>query len=434
MSRFVRMPRILAAAITVLGVLAGVALGVQPAGAVPTLPTLTVTAPATIANNTAFVNTTNPPPNASYSVNNSQAGNGNLTNVRIVFTITGPLALTASEVDVVVYCPADIPSGTPQCPTAGYPRFATQPVITGSGGSITGTMADGTIPAGFNDTFPIGVWVNAPGVTGPLTITSSLQQDDASGNPKNPVVTLVTSNTANSTLTNPSSGGGGGGTTTTTTTVPTPPPPTPPATDGYWTDASDGGIFSFGNAAFFGSMGGSHLNKPMVGMAATPDGGGYWTVASDGGIFSFGDAAFFGSMGGTHLNKPMVGMAGDPLTGGYWTVASDGGIFSFNAPFQGSMGGTPLNKPMVGMASNPGSNGYWTVASDGGIFSFNSPFFGSMGGSPLNKPMVGMAEDPLTGGYWTVASDGGIFSFNANFHGSMGGTPLNKPMVGMAAS
>ena len=76
--------------------------------------------------------------------------------------------------------------------------------------------------------------------------------------------------------------------------------------------ASDGGIFSFGDAAFFGSMGGRPLNKPIVGMAATPDGGGYWLVASDGGIFSFGDAAFLGSMGGKPLNKPIVGMASDP--------------------------------------------------------------------------------------------------------------------------
>jgi len=43
-------------------------------------------------------------------------------------------------------------------------------------------------------------------------------------------------------------------------------------------------------------------------MASTPDGGGYWMVASDGGIFSFG-APFLGSMGGTRLNKPIVGMA-----------------------------------------------------------------------------------------------------------------------------
>jgi hypothetical protein len=41
---------------------------------------------------------------------------------------------------------------------------------------------------------------------------------------------------------------------------------------------------------------------------ATPTTG-YWEVASDGGIFSFGDATFFGSTGGTHLNQPVVGMA-----------------------------------------------------------------------------------------------------------------------------
>ena len=45
-------------------------------------------------------------------------------------------------------------------------------------------------------------------------------------------------------------------------------------------------------------------------MASTPDGGGYWLVASDGGVFSYGDAKFAGSMGGTPLNKPVVGMVG----------------------------------------------------------------------------------------------------------------------------
>jgi hypothetical protein len=33
-------------------------------------------------------------------------------------------------------------------------------------------------------------------------------------------------------------------------------------------------------------------------------------VASDGGVFSF-NAAFFGSMGGRPLNKPVVAMAGN---------------------------------------------------------------------------------------------------------------------------
>jgi hypothetical protein len=68
-------------------------------------------------------------------------------------------------------------------------------------------------------------------------------------------------------------------------------------------------VFTFGSAQFFGSMGGMHLNSPIVGISATPDGMGYWLVAADGGIFSFGDAKFWGSMGNIPLNKPMVGMA-----------------------------------------------------------------------------------------------------------------------------
>nr|MBF6554771.1 hypothetical protein [Acidimicrobiales bacterium] len=78
---------------------------------------------------------------------------------------------------------------------------------------------------------------------------------------------------------------------------------------GYWLVASDGGIFSFGDAGFHGSTGAIRLNKPVVGMAATPDGGGYWLVASDGGIFSFGNARFFGSTGSIALTRPVVGMA-----------------------------------------------------------------------------------------------------------------------------
>ena len=64
-------------------------------------------------------------------------------------------------------------------------------------------------------------------------------------------------------------------------------------------------------------------------MAATPAGHGYWLVASDGGVFSFGDAAFHGSTGGMRLNQPVVGMAAGPDGSGYWLVASDGGVFAF---------------------------------------------------------------------------------------------------------
>jgi predicted lipoprotein with Yx(FWY)xxD motif len=106
-------------------------------------------------------------------------------------------------------------------------------------------------------------------------------------------------------------------------------------------DANGDGIVAFGGTFHVVTVAASptpaSLNKPVVGMAATPDGKGYWEVASDGGIFSFGDAAFFGSTGGMVLNKPVVGMAATPDGKGYWEVASDGGIFSFgDAAFFGA--------------------------------------------------------------------------------------------------
>jgi hypothetical protein len=210
----------------------------------------------------------------------------------------------------------------------------------------------------------------------------------------------------------------------------------------YWLVATDGGIFSFGGAGYYGSVPGvlkpgQTLNKPIVGMAPTHDGAGYWVVASDGGIFTFGDAQFHGSTGNIVLNQPVVGMAPTPDGGGYWLVAADGGIFSFgDAKFYGSTGNIKLNQPIVGMAPTPDGKGYWLVAADGGIFSFgDAKFYGSTGNIKLNKPIIGMIASPTGGGYFLVASDGGTFSFGtAPFYGSLGGVPLKNPIVATAAT
>ncbi len=225
----------------------------------------------------------------------------------------------------------------------------------------------------------------------------------------------------------------------------------PIARSGYRFVASDGGVFAYGpGAPYLGSMGGTHLNEPVVGMAVLPGGDGYDLVASDGGIFTFGSAQFYGSTGGMHLNAPVVGMALTADGAGYWLVASDGGIFAYgDAQFYGSTGGMRLNAPVVGMAATPDGKGYWLVASDGGIFSYgDAVFHGSTGGIVLNKPVVGMAANS-TGAYYLVASDGGVFNFPgcpdprcstfdlngpaAPFEGSAGSLALNKPIVGIEA-
>ena len=45
---------------------------------------------------------------------------------------------------------------------------------------------------------------------------------------------------------------------------------------GYWLVGSDGGIFTFGSAQFYGSTGNLKLQRPVVGIVPTADRGGYW--------------------------------------------------------------------------------------------------------------------------------------------------------------
>jgi N-acetylmuramoyl-L-alanine amidase len=162
-------------------------------------------------------------------------------------------------------------------------------------------------------------------------------------------------------------------------------------------------VMPFGGAPL-GPTAVTGAKSPVVGMVATPDGHGYWLVASDGGVFTFGDAGFFGSEGGHQVNQPIVGMATTPDGKGYWLVAADGGIFTFgDAPFLGSEGGTKLVAPIVGMAATPDGKGYWLAAADGGIFTFgDAGFFGSDGGAQLAAPAVGLAATPDGRGYWLV--------------------------------
>jgi hypothetical protein len=73
--------------------------------------------------------------------------------------------------------------------------------------------------------------------------------------------------------------------------------------DGYWTTTHDGGVYAFGDAQFRGSAfdidpvtpGAQRVevSGEIVGIAGHGKDG-YWLLASDGGVFAFGSAQFFG--------------------------------------------------------------------------------------------------------------------------------------------
>ncbi len=82
------------------------------------------------------------------------------------------------------------------------------------------------------------------------------------------------------------------------------------------------------------------LNKPACKILVTPDGGGYAIVAQDGGVFTFGNAEFFGSAGGEHLNAAVIDAEWTPDHKGYYLLGADGGVFTFgSARFHGSPAG-----------------------------------------------------------------------------------------------
>ena len=56
----------------------------------------------------------------------------------------------------------------------------------------------------------------------------------------------------------------------------------------------------------------------------THSGKGYWLVASDGGVFSFGDAGFHGSLGGSQPVHSVIGMFFIGAGTGYTLVDTNG--------------------------------------------------------------------------------------------------------------
>ena len=146
------------------------------------------------------------------------------------------------------------------------------------------------------------------------------------------------------------------------------------------------------------------LAQPIVGMASTPDGKGYWLVASDGGIFTFGDAAFYGSTGNIHLAQPIVGMVSTPDGKGYWLVAADGGIFTFgDAAFYGSAANNGITA--TGIIPSADGKGYSIVSSTGEQFAFGD----STTESPAvaNQSLVGIASSS-SGGFYGVTGSGSV--------------------------
>ncbi len=214
-----------------------------------------------------------------------------------------------------------------------------------------------------------------------------------------------------------------------------PPAPPPPPSHGYWLVGSDGGIFTFGSAAFHGSTGNLTLNRPIVGITPTAGEKGYWLVGTDGGVFAFGHAGFYGSIPGLglapagttvgrNLSAPIAGVVPSTDDKGYFMVGSDGGVFAFgDAQFEGSCPGIGgCSGQAVAVAPDGSGRGYWLVTSTGRVYSFgDAPYFGAPG--PQSSAITSMVRTPNGGGYWILDANGQVFGYGDA--GTLGGVAAN---------
>jgi hypothetical protein len=145
------------------------------------------------------------------------------------------------------------------------------------------------------------------------------------------------------------------------------------------------------------------LNQPIEAITRSRSGRGYRLLARDGGIFSFGDAHYYGSLPGLGLRATdVVGMATTPTRTGYWIARANGEVYAFgNAHPYGNYAASACD-PVTAIIANPRAQGYRLVTVSGATIPFGNapagihPTWTPFPCPPANQP-------PLNGGTVTLS-------------------------------
>jgi hypothetical protein len=111
-----------------------------------------------------------------------------------------------------------------------------------------------------------------------------------------------------------------------------------PGDAGYILLNHDGGMYSFGDAPFYGDAHLDNLGGAAAGFAYTQDGKGYWIVGENGDVYPFGDAA---TLPGPAPNPNVLyeGIVSTPGHDGYWLFDYLGDVYAYGDavlyPFSG---------------------------------------------------------------------------------------------------
>jgi hypothetical protein len=98
--------------------------------------------------------------------------------------------------------------------------------------------------------------------------------------------------------------------------------------------ASDGGVFTFGDARYWGSWAGADLPDPVVGIVPSHDDGGYTVATADGVVLATGDAQTYGDLSLSPDATPVSDIIGNGAGTGYWLLDPDAWSYTFTSPTQ----------------------------------------------------------------------------------------------------
>src|SRR6185295_11769548 len=159
--------------------------------------------------------------------------------------------------------------------------------------------------------------------------------------------------------------------------------------------------------------------------AATNSGDGYWLLGSDGGVFAFGDAPFYGSQ--PDLAHKAVGLARAPGAG-YLIAYADGSVRGFGTAVAGNAPTVDPNTEhadTVAIAAGP-NGGYWLAQGEIDPAS-----------SLANDPFLACTrahESSGAGGYQAVSAGGtyrGAYQFDRGTWNSAAGLANRPDLVGV---
>lgn len=97
------------------------------------------------------------------------------------------------------------------------------------------------------------------------------------------------------------------------------------------TAGDDGAVYLFPGNEFASGGPGNEEATTLVGTAITPSGNGAWQAGMDGGVSTWGDAGFYGSLPGQGVtpSAPISAIGATPDGRGYWLLGAKGHLYTF---------------------------------------------------------------------------------------------------------